>query len=245
MAERIEKNKGKGEWEKPANQPTNKLPTPDSRLPTKWGWSKMIKKFFKWVTAIILALLLLLAVFSVFMQSRPFEKTPWIKGYKPLVVLGGSMEPEIHVGSVVLVSPIEVADIAVDDIITFKTPQDSKVFEDHPGSLTTHRVVEVVDEGGALGFKTKGDANEDPDTWVVPAADVLGEAGFSVPYAGYFVNFTKTRNGFLLLIILPAVFIIIGEIRNIFKCVKEGTKKKETSEPTDGELVDESTGDVS
>jgi len=210
----------------------------------------MIKKLFKWVTAIILALVLLLAVFSVFMQSRPFEKTPWIKGYKPLVVLGGSMEPAIHVGSVVFVSPIEVVDIEEGDIITFKTPQDSKVFEDHPGSLTTHRVVKVVDEGGALSFKTMGDANEDPDGWVVPTADILGEAGISVPYVGYFVNFARTRNGFLLLIIFPAILIVIGEIRNIFKCVKEGTKEKgtalyeETPESTDGELTDESTGDV-
>lgn len=201
-----------------------------NRLPTKWGWSGMIKKFFKWLMAIILALVLLLAVFSVFMQARPFEKTPWIKGYKPLTVLGGSMEPAIHVGSVVLVSPVETADIGVGDIITFKTPQDSKVFEDYPGSLTTHRVVEVIGGDGALGFKTMGDANEDPDSWVVPAADVLGKAGFSIPYVGYFVNFARTRNGFLLLVILPAVLIIIGEIRNIFRCVKEGTKSAEVSE---------------
>ncbi|HDP69380.1 MAG TPA: signal peptidase I [Actinobacteria bacterium] len=190
----------------------------------------MIKKFFKWTMTIGLILVLLLAVFSVFMQVRPFEKAPWIKGYKPLTVLGGSMEPAIHVGSVLFVKPIEAADIEEGDIITFKTPQDSKVFEDHSKSLTTHRVVDVVNEGGSLGFKTMGDANEGPDGWIVPAEDVLGEASFNVPYAGYFVSFARTRNGFLFLIILPAALIIIGEIRNIFKCVKENTKPKEVSE---------------
>ncbi|MDI6892145.1 MAG: signal peptidase I [Actinomycetota bacterium] len=184
----------------------------------------MIKKFFKWLTTILLVLVLLLAVASVFMQVRPFEKMPWIKGYKPLTVLGGSMEPAIHVGSVVLVSPVEVADIEEGDIITFKTPQNSKVFEDHPGSLTTHRVTEVINEGESLGFKTKGDANDSPDGWIVPAADVLGKAGFSIPYVGYFINFARTRNGFLLLVILPAALIIIGEIWNIFKCVRESEK---------------------
>ncbi len=184
----------------------------------------MIKKFFKWITTILLVLVLLLAVASVFMQVRPFEKMPWIKGYKPLTVLGGSMEPAIHVGSVVLISPVEAADIKEGDIITFRTPQNSKVFEGYPGSLTTHRVVEVVDAGGALGFKTKGDANEDADGWIVPSADVLGKAGFSIPYLGYFIHFARTRDGFLLLVILPAALIIIGEIRNIFKCVRESEK---------------------
>ncbi len=199
----------------------------------------MIKKFFKWLTTILLVLVLLLAVVSVIMQVKPFEKMPWIKGYKPLTVLGGSMEPAIHVGSVVLVSPVETADIGVGDIITFKTPQDSKVFEDYPGSLTTHRVVEVIGGDGALGFKTMGDANEDPDGWVVPAADVLGKAGFSIPYVGYFVNFARTRNGFLLLVILPAVLIIIGEIRNIFRCIKGSKGSTQLQLPEESDKIPE------
>lgn len=180
-----------------------------------------MRKLFKWFLTFLLALLLLFAIVSVFMQLKPFDKAMEIKGYKPLVVFGGSMEPAIQVGSALLVKSVNPAGIKTGDIITFKTPRDAKLLDRYPLNLTTHRVIEVLKQNGTLSFKTKGDANDDPDRWLVNSNDVFGKTVFSIPYAGYFINFTKTPKGFLLLIILPAFLIIFGEVKNILGYLKE------------------------
>jgi len=64
------------------------------------------------------------------------------------------------------------------------------------------------------------------DSWEVSKEDIEGKVLFSVPYLGYAVNFAKTTKGFLLLIILPAVLIILGELMEIKREIEKGYKKK-------------------
>jgi signal peptidase len=78
---------------------------------------------------------------------------------------------------------------------------------------------------------TKGDANEDPDQWIVRKENVIGKVVFTIPFIGYLGYFVRTPIGFVLLILLPASVIIIMEIRNIVKELRkqkqEQTKSKE------------------
>jgi len=80
----------------------------------------------------------------------------------------------------------------------------------NPQSIT-HRIIDITDEG----FVTKGDANEDPDSFVVQKKNIIGKVVFTIPYVGYLNHFVKTPLGFTLFIILPATIIIAEEIRNI------------------------------
>lgn len=176
---------------------------------------RILKKLFKWLFIGVMALVFLLAVASVLMRIRPLEKMPVIRGYKPLVVLGGSMEPAIKVGSVVVVKQVNPTQIKVGDIITFRAPVESDQLVKGERPLTTHRVTKISHRNGRVEFKTKGDANEDPDSWKVTEGDVLGRASFPVPYLGYVSRFARTLRGFILLVILPGLLIIAIEIRNI------------------------------
>jgi signal peptidase len=56
-----------------------------------------------------------------------------------------------------------------------------------------------------------------------------GKLIFTIPYFGYIGYFVRTPIGFILLIILPASLIIILEIRNIIKELKNKNKNQKTS----------------
>lgn len=133
------------------------------------------------------------------------------------VVFSGSMAPELKVGSVAITRPVESQDIRVGDIITFYSPLD--------GELTSHRVV-GVEEGSSLYFQTKGDANGDADSFVVPAENVVGKVWFHLPYFGYVVQFLKSPSGFILTVCIPGLIIIALEIRNIWRVLDEEEIKK-------------------
>ena len=59
---------------------------------------------------------------------------PMLAGYRPVVVLSGSMEPTFPVGSVIYYKAASFEQIQEGDPITFHAGED--------GSLVTHRVVE-------------------------------------------------------------------------------------------------------
>lgn len=133
---------------------------------------------------------------------------PRLMGWQAQVVLSGSMEPAMPTGSVAFVQPIEPEQLDVGDIISFYHPE-------KPSRVVTHRLAEIVRQDGNLVFQTRGDANDNVDPWLVPAADVIGTVRFSVPYTGYVTQRLRSPLGFALLVGIPAAVIIVGELRNI------------------------------
>lgn len=98
-------------------------------------------------------------------------------GMATFVVTGGSMEPTIHKGSLVIDAPVTADTLRLGDIITF----------DRYDQTTTHRIVGL--EGSATGpiFSTKGDANQvsDPEPLAFPGR--VGLVKLAVPGLGYAV----------------------------------------------------------
>jgi signal peptidase len=165
-----------------------------------------LKKVVKEVISVLIVVALLV---PAIIYVAPFL----VGGSFSSVVMGGSMEPTIHVGSIVIVRRVKPEDVRVGDIIAFRTGE----------SRTIHRVIEKVVEGGFFYFRTKGDANEDPDPWIVKPEDVLGELQLTIPYYGYLIWFAQTPIGIILFIIVPAIILIANEVRNILK-IRRGVK---------------------
>lgn len=139
--------------------------------------------------------------------------------YKVYVVQSGSMEPSIAAGSVVVTKP--AVGYTEGDVITFSSSDDRK-------TTITHRIVDVRDESGVDVFVTKGDANDSPDAGLVYREDILGKLVFSIPFLGYPVNYAKTQQGFILLIVVPATLIIYSEAVTITKEAKKLAKGRKT-----------------
>ncbi len=96
-----------------------------------------------------------------------------VLGWEPVAITSGSMAPAIRVGDVVVFSEHQTSSVGPGSVI---------VFEDGTGGLTTHRVVETLEDGR---FITRGDANDVPDSTPVEPQRVRGVGRILVPFAGY------------------------------------------------------------
>lgn len=137
------------------------------------------------------------------------------------VVISGSMEPTIRAGDVVVMNDVNPESVEEGDVIAYRLPDDERP--------TTHRVVGVVENGGldgSLAFRTKGDANEDPDQQLVPAENLNGRLmtirghPVIIPYIGYVVQFVGTREGFLALVVAPLALLVGSEVWGVVRSVR-------------------------
>lgn len=172
------------------------------------GFMKKVFNIIYYIFVVAIALIALLLVFSLFP----------IKGnYQVKIVQSGSMEPTIETGSIVIIKP--QTSYEVGNIITFG--------EDNRKAVpTTHRIVESKTVNGDTVFKTKGDANNGPDFSEISQSKVIGKVLFSVPYLGFVVDFVKKPIGFALVVIVPAVLIILDELKNIYGEIRKRKNNK-------------------
>jgi signal peptidase len=128
---------------------------------------------------------------------------PALAGGRTLTVLSGSMEPAIGTGSVVVIRPVDPAQLRAGDVISFTTQDPGG-----PVAVVTHRIAEVKSGTDGPEFVTRGDANDtnDPDT--VRAVNVQGEVWYHVPWFGHVRDLLLSRTG--LLFGAAAVLLVIG-----------------------------------
>lgn len=105
---------------------------------------------------------------------------PAVVGGMPLSILTGSMRPTYPPGTLVVITPTEVEDIAIGDVITFQ-------LDSGQPTLVTHRVIErsVDSASGEVRFTTQGDANNTPDPEQVRPVQVRGTVWYAIPYLGW------------------------------------------------------------
>ena len=177
---------------------------------------KIIKKLLD-VLCIGLILCFIFFVFSSFKARRNPEHIPGIWGYRPMLVLSGSMSPAIEAGDMIIAKTIKPRDIALGDVITYKINQDT---------LVTHRVIEIIDDKGKLMFKTKGDANNVDDQSLVAEDQIVGSLGMKIPYGGHLAEFVRKPIGFVLFVILPGMTLLGIELKNILFQLKNGKQQE-------------------
>ncbi len=102
--------------------------------------------------------------------------------FRLYVVLSGSMEPALNVGSVV----------AVDRKRTNPEPGEILTFQ-RDGRNVTHR----VEEKTSGGYITRGDANQEADQGIVRPGEVVGTVVFQFPYIGYGVVWLQEYREYL------------------------------------------------
>ncbi len=183
-----------------------------SRL-KKINW-KLLRNIVYWLAIAILVVIA--AVTAISALDIP-------GGIKLYTVQSGSMAPAIPAGSLVLSRPAD--DYHIGDAITFKAEKDRLI--KNPKYTTTHRVFEVKKTVlGQIEYVTKGDANDVPDSQPVAKDLVLGKTVFSIPLLGYPISFAKTREGLIILIVIPATMIIYSEILNVKNEAKRLIQKR-------------------
>jgi signal peptidase I len=134
---------------------------------------------------------------------------------RPLTVMSGSMEPTIHTGDVVISLQIAPLDARPGDIVSFNDPN-------RGGVLVTHRVRSMRRKGNKVDFVTKGDANNAVERWTVATDKRIGRTVVRLPRLGKAMVFARTRNGLLVLVLVPVALLGILEIASIWKDDDDG-----------------------
>lgn len=149
------------------------------------------------VIVFMILICLLLGYIKLQSINHPGE-VPSVFGFKMLMVLSGSMSPVFEAGDIVLIK--QEKDIKAGDIITYQMN----------GSYVTHRVKEILSEGGQAQYQTKGDANNVQDQYMVSANQVEGLYQWRIPKGAIIVQYVSHPIG---LLFLGTCFILYFSMR--------------------------------
>ena len=180
-----------------------------------------MKKTFNIIGNIFICLLLILLVFnlSIIIKSKINKnEVPGILGYKPLIVLSGSMKSTIDIGDLVFVKDVNIKDLNEGDIIAYKASSKS---------IVTHRIINVINDKNDICFETKGDSNNIKDEGLVYPADVEGVYKFKIAKIGSLILFLQEPLGFSLMMVC---ILLIGSIMFMIENRKNRNLSKEDEE---------------
>lgn len=164
-----------------------------------------MKKIKTIIITILLILLLPILFVNVVIIVNSYihqDKIPSFLGWKPFIVLSGSMETQIKTGDLVIVKETDNTKLKDGDIIAFKN-------ED---TVITHRIVEKIENKGKLQYKTKGDNNNVTDDWYVSPENIEGIYKFKISKLGNVAMFIQTPIGTIICLSIPFILIILMEM---------------------------------
>lgn len=132
----------------------------------------------------------------------------------PLIVISGSMEPEIHTGSLIVSTTVKAADLNVGDVASFKRAD---------GILITHRIVSNEAFEGDRKIRSvrlKGDANKTEDKVSYIQSDALKPL-FVIPGLGSALAVVESRKYEIIAVLNLAIGIYL-----IFKMISSVRKDR-------------------
>lgn len=187
---------------------------------------KIVLSVLAWIL-LIFALLITVMVFT----SDKNNGVPSLFGRMPMTVESDSMEPTFKKGDLIIAKEIDdINELKVDDVISFWT---NEIVEGQ-NVINTHRIVEIKDDNGTKGFITKGDNNDQNDTYIVYPSKIIGKwTGSRMPVLGRLMKFLKTKTGFLVCILIPMAIFFLFELFKLIMVViqmRQGDKTPELDE---------------
>lgn len=178
-----------------------------------------MQKFKRIISIIILIILIPILFVSAVILVNSYVKpdeVPSFFGWKPFIVLSGSMETKILAGDVVVVKEVDTQTLKKGDIIAFKEND----------IVITHRIDEIVQEDGETKYITKGDNNNTRDNGYVLPSQVEGLYEFRIARLGNLAMFIQTPIGMIVCLSIPLLLLVIIQVKDS----KDDTDKKKEME---------------
>jgi signal peptidase len=136
---------------------------------------------------------------------------PSLLGYERYVLVGHSMEPTIHKGSLVFDEVVPVGDLRPGDVITYVPPTS--------GEPVTHRIA-AIERGphGERVFRTKGDNNEKADLRPFTLREPQqARVAFAIPGLGWLFIALASPQVRMLLLALPALLLAMWAAAGVWR----------------------------
>lgn len=181
---------------------------------------EILKKIISIIVLIIVIPILFINIVILVDSVIHPDEIPDFFGYKPFIVLSGSMKPEINAGDLALTKEVQTSIIKENDIISYK---DNEL-------VITHRVVDIVYENGEKHFITKGDNNDMKDPGYVLENQIEGIYIDKVSGLGNVAMFIQTPTGIIISLSIPLAILICIHLAQSQKSdneIKENEKDKE------------------
>jgi len=152
-------------------------------------------------------------VFYVLIGIYILVSLPILFGYKPLVVLSGSMKPQFQTGSLIYYQDYDGQVLKIGDIITYK---------DVNNNIVSHRIVKVNKDNYIL----RGDNNNTNDLNPVTKDQIIGiDSNVSIRLVGYYVYFV---NKYLVSLLIVTIMVLVAEfVLSNMKIEPKGGKSNE------------------
>ena len=165
---------------------------------------KKKNKILKYVEFVFLGILILILIvmLSLIVKSRLYpDEIPGLFGYKPLIVASDSMQPNIISGDLVIVKQIDAEELMTGDVIAFK---------ENNGTVTVHRIVDMITSKGEVYFETKGDNRTTTDAALTAGESVVGKFSSRIVGLGNFILVIASPLGFAVLLLSTLLLFLIG-----------------------------------
>lgn len=156
---------------------------------------KKLGRFFYNLLVILVLLILFMNIWQLISQRFLHTELPSVLGYSYLIVLSGSMEPEISAGDILVIH--EEESYTQGDVIAFHAD----------GMLISHRIEQETPKG----FVTRGDANNIADENPVGKGQIVGKAVLVIPKVGRAILFLRTPLGFMIFVLLGGAMVLLPE----------------------------------
>lgn len=186
----------------------------------------MLKKVIYTILIVIMAIILFIAGVILINSIVKPNEVPSFFGWKPFIVLSGSMETEIYAGDIAVVKEVDADTIKEGDIIAFRYGE----------TVITHRVVDIKEIDGNKELYTKGDNNNEIDQNTVSLSQVEGIYKFKISGLGNVAMFIQTPTGILACLSIPLALLIILQIINSVQDKKYRIQEEQNNEKLQKEL---------
>ena len=178
---------------------------------------KCIKKVITTLGLILFIIIMTLGITIVYKSYSEPNKIPSVFGWKPFIVLSGSMEDTIMPGDLILTKEIDALELKEGDVISFRT---------NKYTVITHRIINIVDEEGERKYYTKGDNNNSADRDPVCNDQIEGIYRYRIPKLGEIALNLQKPVVIVICIALPLIIVLIAQFADYKRKEREAKEKE-------------------
>lgn len=166
----------------------------------------VVHKIFTIIGIVLCIILIPMLIINCTLIVKSFinqDEAPDFAGVVPLIVLTDSMFPDIEKGDLIFTKSVAPKDIKVGDVISFYAE------EDDFAAIWTHQVIEIIEEDGALKFKTKGTNNPTEDSKLRDEDKIVGKyTDFRIAGAGNLAMEMQKPGGLIICVVVPILLFV-------------------------------------
>ena len=172
---------------------------------------------------ILIPILIISGVILINSYVHP-DEVPSFFGWKPFIVLSGSMETQISVGDIVVVKEVATNTLKKGDIIAFKSND----------IVITHRIDDIIVEDGKTKYITKGDNNNAEDSGIISYEMIEGKVVKHISQIGKIAIILQKKGTIIFIILILYIYILysssIKKKRALRKLKREEFESKRLEE---------------